>query len=83
MESEAKPNAPRTMLRLVVWLSTVAVAVVASLGYIYTQYQTPERYQTSATFRVEPPLSILNMQPVDRDKYSGQEVGRHLEGLRK
>ena len=65
------------------WLLAIALALPISLGYIYKEYQQPELYQTTATFRVEPPLSIVNnMQPVDRDKYSARIVGQHLEGLR-
>ena len=65
------------------WLLAIALSLPISLGYIYKQYQQPELYQASATFRVEPPLSIINnMQPVDRDKYSARIVGQHLEGLR-
>lgn len=65
------------------WLLAIALALPVSLGYVYKEYQQPELYQTSATFRVEPPLSIVNnMQPVDRDKYSARIIGQHLEGLR-
>jgi len=65
------------------WLLAIALSLPVSLGYIYTKYKEPELYQTSASFRVEPPLAIINnMQPVDRDKYSARLVGRHLEGLR-
>ena len=65
------------------WLLAIALALPISLGYVHYDHQQPDQYQTYATFRVEPPLSILNnMQPVDRDKYSARIVGRHLEGLR-
>ena len=65
------------------WLLAIALSLPISLGYVYKEYQEPELYQTSSTFRVEPPLSIINnMQPVDRDKYSARIVGRHLEAMR-
>ncbi|MFP6854915.1 MAG: polysaccharide biosynthesis tyrosine autokinase, partial [Opitutales bacterium] len=65
------------------WLLAIALSLPIALGFVYNKFQEPELYQTSSTFRVEPPLSIINnMQPVDRDRYSARIVGRHLEAMR-
>lgn len=65
------------------WLLAIALSLPISLWYVYDKYQEPEIFKSSATFAIQPPLSIINnMQPIERDKYSARMVGDHLHRLK-
>ena len=49
------------------WLLAITLALPIALGYVYNELQVPEYYSSSATFRLIPPPSLLNLQKVERD----------------
>ena len=87
---EALQNAPRTRFKgildylLIVrdrWLLAAALSLPVALGYVYKQYQQPNIFQSSSSFRLIPPPAILNLQRVERENQLTSLVRKHTEGL--
>jgi len=64
------------------WLLSAALSLPITLGHVYTEYQQPNIYQSSSSFRLIPPPAILNMQRVERDSQLGELVRKHNDGLK-
>ncbi|MDG1139739.1 MAG: polysaccharide biosynthesis tyrosine autokinase [Opitutales bacterium] len=63
------------------WLLAITLALPIALGYVYNELQVPEYYSSSATFRLIPPPSLLNLQKVERDNQVQTLITRHLDGI--
>ncbi len=63
------------------WLLAITLALPIALGYVYNELQVPEFYSSSATFRLIPPPSLLNLQKVERDNQVQTLITRHLDGI--
>ena len=63
------------------WLIAATLALPIALGYVYKELQVPEYYNSTATFRLIPPPSLLNLQKVERDNQVQTLITRHLDGL--
>ena len=63
------------------WLLAITLALPIALGYVYKELQVPEYFNSSATFRLIPPPSLLNLQKVERDNQVQTLITRHLDGL--
>ena len=63
------------------WLLAITLALPIALGYVYKELQVPEYYNSTATFRLIPPPSLLNLQKVERDNQVQTLITRHLDGL--
>jgi polysaccharide biosynthesis transport protein len=64
------------------WLLSVALSLPIALGFVYKEYQQPNIYQSSSSFRLIPPPAILNLQRVERENQLGELVRRHNDGLK-
>ena len=63
------------------WLLAITLALPIALGYVYKELQVPEYFNSTATFRLIPPPSLLNLQKVERDNQVQTLITRHLDGL--
>ena len=63
------------------WLLAITLALPIALGYVYKELQVPEYYNSTATFRLIPPPSLLNLQKVERDNQVQTLITRHLDGI--
>ena len=64
------------------WLLSMALALPIALGFVYKEYQQPNIYQSSSSFRLIPPPAILNLQRVERENQLGELVRKHNDGLK-
>ena len=64
------------------WLLSMALSLPIALGFVYKEYQQPNIYQSSSSFRLIPPPAILNLQRVERDNQLGELVRKHNDGLK-
>ena len=64
------------------WLLSVALSLPIALGFVYKEYQQPNIYQSSSSFRLIPPPAILNLQRVERENQLGELVRMHNDGLK-
>ncbi|NCG29349.1 MAG: hypothetical protein GWP27_02640, partial [Bacteroidetes bacterium] len=60
----------------------MALALPIALGFVYKEYQQPNIYQSSSSFRLIPPPAILNLQRVERENQLGELVRKHNDGLK-
>ncbi|NCG30946.1 MAG: hypothetical protein GWP27_10835, partial [Bacteroidetes bacterium] len=60
----------------------MALSLPIALGFVYKEYQQPNIYQSSSSFRLIPPPAILNLQRVERDNQLGELVRKHNDGLK-
>ena len=63
------------------WLIALTLSLPVALAFIYVKSQGLELYRSSASFRLIPPPTILNLQKVDRDQHVQGLVAKHLDGL--
>jgi len=63
------------------WLLSAALALPASLAYVFVQQQVPEHFQSSSSFSLTPPPAILNLQSVERESHLEGLIAKHTEGL--
>lgn len=63
------------------WLLSIALALPASLAYVFVQQQVPEHFQSSSSFSLTPPPAILNLQSVERESHLEGLIAKHTEGL--
>jgi len=64
------------------WLLSMALSLPIALGFVYKEYQQPNIYQSSSSFRLIPPPAILNLQRVERENQLGELVRKHNDGLK-
>jgi polysaccharide biosynthesis transport protein len=64
------------------WLLSMALSLPIALGFVYKEYQQPNIYQSSSSFRLIPPPAILNLQRVERENQLGELVRKHHDGLK-
>ena len=63
------------------WLLSAALALPASLAYVFVQQQVPEHFKSSSSFSLTPPPAILNLQSVERESHLEGLIAKHTEGL--
>ena len=63
------------------WLLSVALSLPIALGFVYKEYQQPNIYQSSSSFRLIPPPAILNLQRVERENQLKDLIRKHSDGL--
>ncbi len=63
------------------WIWGLVIALPISLLFAYKELNVPKLFISSSTFIFEPPKNILNLSPVERDDFSKQVLGQHVQRL--
>lgn len=63
------------------WLLALTLALPIALGFVYKELQVPEFFRSESSFRLIPPVEVINLQKVDRSSQINTLISRHLDGI--
>ena len=63
------------------WLLALTLALPIALGFVYKELQVPEFFRSESSFRLIPPVEVINLQKVDRTSQINTLISRHLDGM--